>query len=44
VGFDRPDGLQRHRDGAALGSDAYRRAGGQPPVYPTSAIVFRLAV
>lgn len=44
AGADGPDGLQHHRDGAALGSDAYRRAGAEPGVYPTSATLFRLAV
>lgn len=37
-------GLQRHRDGAAIGSDAYRRGVGEPAVYPTGATVFRLLV
>jgi hypothetical protein len=35
-------GLPGHRDGAALGSDAYRRAGGEPALYPTGATLFRL--
>jgi hypothetical protein len=36
--------LQRHRDGPSLGSAAYRRAGGEPAVYPEAATLFRLAV
>lgn len=44
-----PDGrsesaLQRHRDGPGLGSSAYRRAGGEPPLYPEAATLFRLSV
>jgi hypothetical protein len=35
-------GLPDHRDGAVLGSDAYRRAGGEPALYPTGATLFRL--
>jgi hypothetical protein len=34
--------LPGHRDGAVLGSDAYRRAGGEPALYPTGATLFRL--
>ena len=41
---DRPEGLQRHRDGPAKGSDAYRRAGGEPVVFPKGPTVFRMAV
>ena len=33
-----------HPDGAALGSDAYRRAGAAPPHYPEQPTVFRVAV
>lgn len=36
--------LAAHRDGAALGSDAYRRAGAAPPHYSEQPTVFRLAV
>ena len=36
--------LQHHRDGPDLGSSAYRRAGGEPPIYPEAATRFRLAV
>lgn len=44
-----PDGksegpLQRHRDGPSLGSSAYRRAGGEPPIYPDAATLVRLTV
>ena len=35
-------GLPGHLDGALLGSDAYRRAGGEPALYPTGATLFRL--
>jgi hypothetical protein len=44
AGFDGPGGLQHHRDGPAKGSDAYRRAGGEPEVFPTGPTVFRMAV
>jgi len=44
AGFDGPEALQRHRDGPAKGSDAYRRAGGEPEVFPTGPTVFRMAV
>ena len=33
-----------HRDGAALGSDAYRRAGAAPPRYSEQPALFRIAV
>ncbi len=33
-----------HPDGAALGSDAYRRAGAAPPHYSEQPTVFRLAI
>ncbi len=33
-----------HRDGAALGSDAYRRAGAAPPHYSERPAVFRIAI
>ncbi|MFQ5775932.1 MAG: hypothetical protein ACE5GS_15535 [Kiloniellaceae bacterium] len=36
--------LAQHRDGAVLGSDAYRRAGGQPPLYSQRPTVFRITV
>ncbi len=36
--------LLRHRDGPSLGSEAYRRAGGDPPVYTEAPSLFRLAV
>ncbi len=44
-----PDGksegpLRHHRDGPGLGSAAYRRAGGEPPVYPEAAKLVRLTV
>ncbi len=42
--FTEPGGLRQDRDGPAKGSDAYRRAGGEPAVYPTSPTVFRIAV
>lgn len=35
-------GLPGHRDGAVLGSNAYRRAGGEPALYSTGATLFRL--
>ncbi len=36
--------LARHRDGAALGTQAYRRTGAEPPLYPEQARLFRFAV
>lgn len=33
-----------HRDGAALGSDAYRRAGAAPPRYSEQPTQFRIAI
>lgn len=33
-----------HPDGAALGSDAYRRAGAAPPYYSEQPAVFRVAI
>jgi len=33
-----------HRDGPALGSDAYRRAGGEPAIYSEEPRLLRLAV
>lgn len=36
--------LQRHRDRPSLGSGAYRRAGGEPPIYPEAARLVRLTV
>ncbi|MFQ6018066.1 MAG: hypothetical protein ACE5KF_07700 [Kiloniellaceae bacterium] len=36
--------LTQHRDGPVLGSDAYRRAGGEPALYTDQATVFRIAV
>ncbi len=43
---DEPSGgpLAYHPDGAALGSDAYRRAGAAPPHYSEQATVFRVAI
>lgn len=38
------DALAYHRDGAALGSDAYRRAGAAPPHYSEQPVVFRVAI
>ena len=35
-------GLSGHRDAAALGSDAYRRAGGTPPIFSDEPAVFRI--
>ncbi len=43
-GSDQPAGLRHDRDGPAKGSDAYRRAGGEPEVYSTRPTVFRIAV
>ena len=36
--------LAYHPDGAALGSDAYRRAGAAPPHYSEQPAVFRVAI
>lgn len=36
--------LVQHRDGAAIGSAAYRRAGGEPQVFSEEPELFRLAV
>ena len=36
--------LAHHRDGAALSSDAYRRAGAEPPHYSEQPALFRIAV
>ncbi len=36
--------LLAHRDAAALGSEAYRRAGGEPPFYSEAPAYFRLSV
>lgn len=36
--------LSGHRDGSALGSEAYRRAGAEPAVYTDQPTVFRVAV
>ena len=36
--------LSGHRDAALLGSDVYRRAGGEPEILPDSATFVRLAV
>lgn len=36
--------LAYHLDGAALGSDAYRRAGAAPPHYSEQPTVFRVAI
>lgn len=36
--------LSEHRDGPALGSDAYRRAGAEPEPYPDRPAIFRVAV
>lgn len=36
--------LLRHRDGPSLGSQAYRRAGGEPPVYSEAPNLIRLSV
>ena len=36
--------LAYHPDGAALGSQAYRRAGAAPPHYPEQPTVFRVAI
>lgn len=39
-----PRPLAQHRDAAVLGSEAYRRAGGQPPLYSDQPTVFRITV
>ncbi len=36
--------LGRHRDAPVLGSEAYRRAGGEPALYRSDPALFRLAV
>ena len=36
--------LSEHRDGPALASDAYRRAGAEPEPYPDRPAIFRVAV
>jgi hypothetical protein len=36
--------LAQHRDGAALGSEAYRRAGAEPAHYSEQPTLFRIAV
>ncbi len=36
--------ISEHRDGPALGSDAYRRAGAEPEPYPDRPAIFRVAV
>jgi hypothetical protein len=36
--------LDRHRDGLALGSSLYQRAGGAPRILPSDATFLRLAV
>jgi hypothetical protein len=36
--------LAHHRDGAALSSEAYRRAGAEPPRYSEQPALFRIAV
>lgn len=36
--------LSQHRDGAALGSEAYRRAGAEPVHYSEQPTLFRIAV
>ncbi len=36
--------LAGHRDGPTLGSEAYRRAGGEPALYSPEPALFRLAV
>jgi hypothetical protein len=43
---DRTEGsvVREHRDGPALGSTAYRRAGGEPAIFPSDATLLRLAV
>ncbi len=44
-GADAPaDPLAHHRDGAALGSEAYRRAGAEPAHYSERPALFRIAV
>ncbi len=44
AGSEGAQGLRHNRDGPTKGSDAYRRAGGEPAVYPSSPTVFRIAV
>jgi hypothetical protein len=39
-----PTAGARHRDGAALGSEAYRRAGGEPVYYSEQPRILRIAV
>jgi hypothetical protein len=39
-----PGPLAHHRDGAALGSAAYRRAGAEPPHYSEQPALFRIAI
>ncbi len=43
---DEPDtaALARRRDGPALGSLAYRQAGGEPVLYSQEPTIFRVAV
>lgn len=36
--------LSAHRDGPALASESYRRAGGDPPLYSSDSAVFRFSV
>ncbi|NIA68389.1 hypothetical protein HBA54_07270 [Pelagibius litoralis] len=36
--------LSQHRDGALMGSDIYRKAGGEPEIMPESATFIRIAV
>ena len=36
--------LSQHRDGALIGSDSYRKAGGEPELLPEGATFVRLAV
>lgn len=36
--------LAQHRDGSILGSDAYRRAGGEPTLYSEQPRILRIAV
>ncbi len=44
-GADAPaDPLAHHRNGAALGSEAYRRAGAEPAHYSERPALFRIAV
>lgn len=39
-----PGGLSEHRDGALMGSDLYRKAGGEPELLPETATLVRFAV